>query len=397
MLTVSLGSLSHIEASTSLPAVLTAPHVKFNQNKRRFATVSTLAASALLSLVLARGLHIEQIAEVPLVVENAAESFKKTKEVIALPQALNAYSDVTKEDSIIVQAFCNLPGIELVNVQRLNLLQLAPGGHTGRFVNCIEGAFSLLDEVFGTFHKASSYKRYLCAPLPTTKISNPDVPGFRSPWTQKKNPLINKDVLFRMNPYAKTLRRQEFVREGGCQAQKDKKGKMTKSSSVGEAFVNTCTSDQFQTSFHSIPIWSSRISTSNRVMVQPNLLLKWFFSLQLQTKTILHDEYCASCRLEFTCDPFENFSAIASLLLFAIKTASDGGSLKTHLNCDLSSPWPNETTFRSLFEGPQREDELGCKKAEKWESETQYYAPVTSFTLDAPQMAGTVGIDSTRL
>ncbi|KAG2140877.1 ribosomal protein L4 domain-containing protein [Suillus cothurnatus] len=358
MLTVSLGS--------TIRSVSGAPHVKFNQNQRRFATVSTLAASALLSLVLARGLRIEQIAEVPLVVENAAESFKKTKEVIALPQALNAYSDVTKEDNGIVQAFRNLPGIELVNVQRLNLLQLAPGGHTGRFVNCIEGAFSLLDEVFGTFHKASSYKRYLCAPLPTTKISNPDVPGFRSPWTQKKNPLVNKDVLFRMNPYAKTLRRQEFVREGGCQAQKDKKGKMTKSSSVGEAFVNTCTSDQFQTSFHSIPIWSSRISTSNRVMVQPNLLLKW--------------------------------------------TASDGGSLKTHLNCDLSSPWPNETTFRSLFEGPQREDDfffstprkgndnrLGCKKAEKWESETQYYAPVTSFTLDAPQMAGTVGIDSTRL
>lgn len=32
----------------------------------------------------------------------------------------------------------------------------------------------------------------------------------KRPWTQKKNPLVNKAVLFRLNPYAKTLRRQEL-------------------------------------------------------------------------------------------------------------------------------------------------------------------------------------------
>jgi len=64
--------------------------------------------------------------------------------------------------------------------------------------------------------------------LPTAKISNPDVTRLinsseiqavvrpagpkvqKRPWTQKKNPLVNKGVLFRMNPYAKTLRRQEL-------------------------------------------------------------------------------------------------------------------------------------------------------------------------------------------
>ncbi|KAG1821982.1 ribosomal protein L4 domain-containing protein [Suillus subaureus] len=239
-------------------------HVKVNQNQRRFAT---------------------QIAEVPLVVENAAESFKKTKEAIALLQALNAYTDVTKvsnsrklragkgkmrnrryrqrrgplvvfkEDNGIVQAFRNLPGVELVNVQRLNLLQLAPGGHIGRFVIWTEGAFGLLDEVFGTFDKASSYKKdYL---LPTAKISNPDVTRLinsteiqsvvrpagprvqKRPWTQKKNPLVNKGVLFRMNPYAKTLRRQELLKQERVKAQKDKRGKKAKGSSAGEAFLNT--------------------------------------------------------------------------------------------------------------------------------------------------------------
>jgi hypothetical protein len=64
--------------------------------------------------------------------------------------------------------------------------------------------------------------------LPTSKISNPDVTRLinsdeiqsvvrpagqkiqKRPWTQKKNPLVNKAVLFRLNPYAKTIRRQEI-------------------------------------------------------------------------------------------------------------------------------------------------------------------------------------------
>jgi large subunit ribosomal protein L4e len=164
-------------------------HVKVNQNQRRFATVSALAASALPSLVLARGHRIEEIEEVPLVVGSAIESFGKTKEAVALLKSLKAYSDVIKvsnsrklragqgkmrnrrhrqrrgplivynEDKGIVKAFRNLPGVEIVNVRRLNLLQLAPGGHLGRFIIWTEGAFGLLDEVFGTFDKAAVYKK----------------------------------------------------------------------------------------------------------------------------------------------------------------------------------------------------------------------------------------------
>ena len=168
-------------------------HVKVNQNQRRFAVVSALAASALPSLVLARGHRIEEVAEVPLVISTAAESFTKTKEAVAALKALHAYTDVVKvsnsrklragkgklrnrrhrqrrgplvvynEDNGIVKAFRNLPGVEIVNVKRLNILQLAPGGHLGRFVIWTEGAFGLLDEVFGTFDKASSFKKnYMC-------------------------------------------------------------------------------------------------------------------------------------------------------------------------------------------------------------------------------------------
>jgi hypothetical protein len=148
-------------------------HVKVNQNQRRFATVSALAASALPSLV----------------VSSSVEGYTKTKEAVALLKTLNAYADVVKvsnsrklragkgkmrnrrhrqrrgplvvynEDNGIVKAFRNLPGVELVNVRRLNILQLAPGGHLGRFVIWTEAAFGLLDEVFGTFDKVSTHKK----------------------------------------------------------------------------------------------------------------------------------------------------------------------------------------------------------------------------------------------
>jgi large subunit ribosomal protein L4e len=178
-------------------------HIKVNQNQRRFAVVSALAASALPSLVLARGHRIEQIEEVPLVVSSSVESISKTKEAVALLKSLKAYPDVTKvsnsrklragkgkwrnrryrqrrgplivynEDNGITRAFRNLPGVEVVSVKRLNLLQLAPGGHLGRFVIWTEGAFGLLDEVFGTFDKASVYKKdYMSVAYPLILLPN---------------------------------------------------------------------------------------------------------------------------------------------------------------------------------------------------------------------------------
>ncbi|KAG5220356.1 ribosomal protein [Salix suchowensis] len=150
-------------------------HVKVNQNQRRFAVVSALALlPSLLSSLLVAPHRADRRS--PLVVSAATESFKKTKEAVALLKALHAYADVVKtaprtlvvynEDNGIVKAFRNLPGVELVNVRRLNLLQLAPGGHLGRFVIWTEGAFGLLDEVYGTFDKASVYKKDYLLPLP---------------------------------------------------------------------------------------------------------------------------------------------------------------------------------------------------------------------------------------
>jgi large subunit ribosomal protein L4e len=164
-------------------------HVKINVNQRRFAVVSALAASALPSLVLARGHRIEQVKEVPLVVSSDIEAFTKTREAVAFLKTTTAYEDVVKvsnsrklragkgkirgrrhrqrrgplivynEDKGIVKAFRNIPGVEISSVKALNLLQLAPGGHVGRFIIWTQSAFELLDEVFGTFEKTSLYKK----------------------------------------------------------------------------------------------------------------------------------------------------------------------------------------------------------------------------------------------
>lgn len=65
---------------------------------------------------------------------------------------------VYNEDHGISQAFRNIPGVDLCSVKALNLLQLAPGGHVGRFIVWSEGAFQALDKIFGTSSKPSSVK-----------------------------------------------------------------------------------------------------------------------------------------------------------------------------------------------------------------------------------------------
>ncbi|KAI8894421.1 ribosomal protein L4 domain-containing protein [Globomyces pollinis-pini] len=241
-------------------------HVKVNQNQRRFATASALAASAIPALVMARGHRIDQIEEVPLVVANDIESYVKTRKAVAFLKAVNAYADVEKvaaskklraglgklrnrrhrqrrgplvifnENEGIVKAFRNIPGVELASVNSLNLLQLAPGGHLGRFVIWTQDAFEKLDSIYGSATTPSEVKKNYV--LPQTIITNPDLPRLinsdeiqsvvraagqavvKRPFTQRKNPLKNNGVLVRFNPYAQTLRRREILTEEAHKAGK---------------------------------------------------------------------------------------------------------------------------------------------------------------------------------
>lgn len=256
--------------------------IKTNQTQRRYATASALAATALPALVLARGHRVEEIEEVPLIVSNEIESFTKTKQAIAALKALNAYDDVIKvsnsrkiragigklrnrrhtqrrgplviynQDNGIVKAFRNLSGVEVASVHSLNLLQLAPGGHLGRFVIWTEDAFKQLDKIFGTYESASEVKKGFH--LPSAKITMPDVTRLinsdeiqsvvrpagpkqtKRPFTQKKNPLRNRGVLFRLNPYAQASIRRELREQAQRRAGKLKKNTKTPRTATSEAF-----------------------------------------------------------------------------------------------------------------------------------------------------------------
>jgi len=233
-------------------------HRKVNVNQKRFALCSALAASAIPALVMARGHRVSQVAEIPLVIANeAVKDVKKTKAAVSLLKKFHAYEDVEKvkdsrkirrgkgkmrnrrrvqrrgpliiynQKSPLIFAFRNIPGVELCSVERLNLLQLAPGGHLGRFCIWLKDAFERLDSIYGTRSKPSTEKNHFL--LPRAVMSNADLtrivtsdevqshlrPAIRKTKRQlrKKNPLKNRGVMIRLNPYEKSRVRNQLLQE----------------------------------------------------------------------------------------------------------------------------------------------------------------------------------------
>lgn len=225
---------------------------------------------------MARGHSIEQVAEIPLVLDSALESTQRTKAAIALLKNVGAYADVEKakasrrfhagkgrgrgrkhvnrrgplivvaEDAGASKAFRNLTGVEVANVDSLNLLQLAPGGHLGRFVIWSKAAFAKLNANWGSVSRVSTQKKGYT--LPRNIMFNSDVSRlinsdevqskvrvgvktvFRAPL--KKNPLTNLGARVKLNPYAMALRRSEILnaerREKSRAAAKDAKRVLSK-------------------------------------------------------------------------------------------------------------------------------------------------------------------------
>merc|ERR1711879_600829 len=75
-------------------------------------------------------------------------------------------------DNGITRAFRNIPGITLLNVARLNLLKIAPGGHVGRFCIWTESAFKKLDNLYGTWRKESKEKKGYNLPQPKMAVTD---------------------------------------------------------------------------------------------------------------------------------------------------------------------------------------------------------------------------------
>lgn len=257
-------------------------HRKVNVNQKRYAVCSALAASALPSLVLARGHRIEQVSEVPLVLSDELEGIKKTSKALEVLRKVGAIADVQKaidskgirrgkgkmrnrryvlrkgpliiynKDDGISKAFRNLPGVEVSSVDALNLLQLAPGGHLGRFCIWTQGAFDRLDTIFGTQTTVSSVKggfRVPRAPMVNADlarlINSDEVQSvLRKPRSAngtkhaplKKNPLRNLGAMLKLNPYAKVARRIEITKSAKkAVARQEKLAKIAAGTKTGGA------------------------------------------------------------------------------------------------------------------------------------------------------------------
>jgi len=145
---------------------------------------------------------------------------------------------VYSADNGVSRAFRNLPGVEIASVESLNLLQLAPGGHLGRFCIWSKSAFARMSEIYGSTKRASSTKKSYF--LPNNVMTNSDITRIinsnevqshkklRAPvkskrsHLRKKNPLKNLGVMVRLNPYALTMRRTELLAQEKRAAQKAK-------------------------------------------------------------------------------------------------------------------------------------------------------------------------------
>uniref|UniRef100_A0A0E0HXE8 Pyruvate kinase n=1 Tax=Oryza nivara TaxID=4536 RepID=A0A0E0HXE8_ORYNI len=183
------------------------------------------------------------------------------------------------EGSKIVKAFRNLPGVDVANVERLNLLDLAPGGHLGRFVIWTESAFKKLEEVYGTFDAPSLKKKGFILPRPKMAnadlgriINSDEVQSVVKPLNKevkrrekRKNPLKNVAAVLKLNPYFGTARKMATLAEAArIKARKEKlDSKRTKLSpeeaakvkAAGKAWYKTMISDSDYAEFDNFSKW----------------------------------------------------------------------------------------------------------------------------------------------
>merc|ERR1712001_713645 len=245
-------------------------HRKVGVAQKRYAMCPAIAATGVPALVMAKGHVIDGIPEVPLVVADSVQGFTRTKQAVEFLRRNKAWADVAKvyatrrmragkgklrnrrhvqklgplviydQDQGVTKAFRNNPGVDVIQVDNLNLLKLAPGGHVGRFCIWTESAFKKLDGLYGTWRKASTSKAGWNLPQP--KMANTDLSALlkseairavlRAPNRKvsravvRTNPLKNIRSMLQLNPYAAVVKKNaELTKEKNLRAKALKEAK----------------------------------------------------------------------------------------------------------------------------------------------------------------------------
>lgn len=157
---------------------------KVNLNLRRIAIAMAVAASSKSSFVQARGHKVENVKMIPLIVSDEVMSLTKTKDAFELIQNFGLEDEVkkvkdsktlragkgkmrnrrfTKRKGVLIvhtndsdlRAFTNIQGVDQLNVDKMSIFELAPGGHSGRLILWTESAFKKLSVIFGKINESS--------------------------------------------------------------------------------------------------------------------------------------------------------------------------------------------------------------------------------------------------
>jgi len=263
-------------------------HRKVNLVQRRHAVSSALAASAVPSLVMARGHRVNHVPEIPLVVDKLNKG--RTADLISILTKLGVGEELDKSkftektrvgagksrnrgyklrkgpliiydsaNTNVVNAARNLPGVDVCHVDRLNILQLAPGGHLGRFIIWTQAAFERLNALFGALEVPSTLKKGYILERPLLNNANlariinsdeiqtvvrPKRRNVALHERRKRNPLNNRSLMHRLNPFdreRKAIETKEAAsnkekRTNRLKARKDERKKHRK---LGRAFIRT--------------------------------------------------------------------------------------------------------------------------------------------------------------
>jgi len=149
------------------------------RKEMRLALRSAVAATGAKDVVAGRGHMVDDVRDFPLVVVDDVEDLRRTKDVEGVLLELGVWADVFRvkesrsvragrgktrgrrykqavgplivvtENKGIVEAGRNLPGVDVVLVEGLNVELLAPGTHAGRLTVWSNSAFERLGEKFG--------------------------------------------------------------------------------------------------------------------------------------------------------------------------------------------------------------------------------------------------------
>ena len=149
------------------------------RKEKRLALLSAIAATGSKERVASRGHEIEEVLEIPLVVEDSLSWLTKAKEVELALTHFGVLTDIYRvresrniragkgkhrgrkmkqavgplivvaENKGIFDAASNIPGLDVVTVKTLNAEILAPGTHAGRLTLWTNGALEELGKLYG--------------------------------------------------------------------------------------------------------------------------------------------------------------------------------------------------------------------------------------------------------